>query len=299
MESLKPPPWLTDGGNMSKEAERFAQATALLKTRGRPVKPASSLLALAGRLLESGDDMPDPAFVEALRSEVLSVPGAVGFAPLETPFGRIYLAWKDGALVGAGREDAAAFQRNLAAAIHVLPQPAAAPPPRLAAAVSAHLRGGRRFRAVDISWLPEFQRRVLEKTGEIPRGEVRPYSWIAKELGRPGAARAVGSALARNPIPFVIPCHRVVRADASFGEYSGGGPEVKLSLLEWEGVPVRELAVRARHGNLYTGSRTTNVFCYPTCASARRIRTENAVAFPSRRAAEAAGYRACKRCRPA
>jgi methylated-DNA-[protein]-cysteine S-methyltransferase len=286
---------------MTAEVEQFAQATEALRA-GADVENSAlgpPLLDLARRLRETGEAMPDPAFVETLRADLLAGSGEAAYAPLETPFGRIHLAWKDGRLVAAGREDAEAFQRNVAASIHLRPRPAPAPPPRLAAAVSAHLEGRKRFRGVDISWLPDFQRRVLEKTAEIPRGEVRPYSWIAKELGRPGAARAVGSALGRNPIPFVIPCHRVVRSDGSFGEYSGGGPEVKVRLLEWEGVPVREMAVRARHGIVYTGSRTTRIFCFPTCSSARRTRTENTVAFASQRDAEAAGYRACKRCRPA
>ena len=66
----------------------------------------------------------------------------------------------------------------------------------------------------------EFERAVLEKALEIPRGEVRPYSWIASEIGRPKAVRAVGSALAHNPVPLVMPCHRVVRADGMIGQYS-------------------------------------------------------------------------------
>ncbi|MER3421295.1 MAG: cysteine methyltransferase, partial [Chloroflexota bacterium] len=89
------------------------------------------------------------------------------------------------------------------------------------------------------------QRRVLEKTAEIPRGEVRPYAWVAREIGAPGAVRAVGTALGHNPIPFIIPCHRVVRADGSLGEYSGGGPAVKARVLAYEGVPLAELLAAA------------------------------------------------------
>jgi len=84
--------------------------------------------------------------------------------------------------------------------------------------------------------LAEFQRRVLLETCEIPRGEVRSYAWLALRLGHPGAARAVGSALARNPLPLVVPCHRVVRGDGTIGEYGCGGPAAKRALLAAEGV---------------------------------------------------------------
>ena len=62
------------------------------------------------------------------------------------------------------------------------------------------------------------------KALEIPRGEVRPYGWIAAEIGRPKAVRAVGTALGHNPVPLIVPCHRVVRSDGMIGQYSLGGP---------------------------------------------------------------------------
>ena len=63
------------------------------------------------------------------------------------------------------------------------------------------------------------------KALEIPRGEVRPYGWIAAEIGRPKAVRAVGTALGHNPVPLIVPCHRVVRSDGMIGQYSLGGPQ--------------------------------------------------------------------------
>ncbi len=80
-----------------------------------------------------------------------------------------------------------------------------------------------------------FQRRVLLAEFGIPRGWVSTYGRIARRLGVPGAARAVGSALARNPFPIVIPCHRAVRANGELGGYQGG-PKMKRALLELEGV---------------------------------------------------------------
>jgi O-6-methylguanine DNA methyltransferase len=85
----------------------------------------------------------------------------------------------------------------------------------------------------DIASLPRFTRAVLKITARIPYGEVRSYRWVAKKLGRPKATRAVGNALGRNPIPIVIPCHRVVRSDGSLGGYALG-LSLKRRLLSLE-----------------------------------------------------------------
>jgi methylated-DNA-[protein]-cysteine S-methyltransferase len=81
----------------------------------------------------------------------------------------------------------------------------------------------------------EFQRRVLMAEYRIPRGRISTYGRIAKHIGAPGAARAVGTALATNPFPIVIPCHRALRADGGIGGYQGGA-KMKQSLLEMEGI---------------------------------------------------------------
>ncbi|MBI2087138.1 MAG: MGMT family protein [Deltaproteobacteria bacterium] len=90
--------------------------------------------------------------------------------------------------------------------------------------LSAYLAGRlRSFSApCDLSGLPAFTRAVLKITVRIPYGQVRSYRWIAGLLGKPGASRAVGNALARNPIPIVIPCHRVVQSDGGLGGYALG-----------------------------------------------------------------------------
>lgn len=80
-----------------------------------------------------------------------------------------------------------------------------------------------------------FQERVLRAEYAIPRGSVSTYGRIARHLGAPRAARAVGRALATNPFPIVIPCHRAIRSDGSLGGYGGGLP-MKRALLEMEGV---------------------------------------------------------------
>ena len=75
---------------------------------------------------------------------------------------------------------------------------------------------------LDLSGLSEFERNVLAATRTIPAGETRPYGWVAREAGRPRAVRAVASVLARNPVPLLVPCHRVVRADGAVGRYLFG-----------------------------------------------------------------------------
>jgi len=151
---------------------------------------------------------------------------------------------------------------------------------------------------VDLEQLPSFEREVLMKVLEIPRGEVRPYAWVAAELGRPLAVRAVGNAVARNPIPFVIPCHRVVRSDGRIGNYGAGGPTAKRQVLASEGVDVDELERLPNRGVRFIASDSTHVFCYPSCRNARRITDAHRVTLRSSYEARGAGYRACKVCRP-
>ncbi len=86
----------------------------------------------------------------------------------------------------------------------------------------------------DLSRCSAFQRQVLEAVNRIPRGEVCTYRDVAAEIGRPLAVRAVGHALATNPIPVLIPCHRVLRSDGGLGGYTPR-LETKSTLLNWEG----------------------------------------------------------------
>jgi methylated-DNA-[protein]-cysteine S-methyltransferase len=88
---------------------------------------------------------------------------------------------------------------------------------------------------LNLSRLTEFSAKVLKQTYRIPHGKVVTYSGLAAKVGNPHAARAVGTALANNPFPIIIPCHRVVRADGRPGQF-GGGSEMKKQLLEKEGL---------------------------------------------------------------
>ncbi len=86
---------------------------------------------------------------------------------------------------------------------------------------------------LDLSGTTPFQRMVWEATRLIPYGETRSYTWVAGQVNKPRAARAVGQALGRNPLPIIIPCHRVIRGDGSLGGFSNG-LEVKERLLHLE-----------------------------------------------------------------
>jgi hypothetical protein len=108
----------------------------------------------------------------------------------------------------------------------------------------------------------------------------------------------VGSALAANPVPVVVPCHRVVRSDGRLGQYSLGGPQNKRRLLEVEGLDVDEYESMAGRGIRFVGSDTTHIFCQPTCRHVGRITDAHRVEFRSESEAMAEGYRPCEVCRP-
>ncbi|MUN37549.1 methylated-DNA--[protein]-cysteine S-methyltransferase [Actinomadura litoris] len=150
---------------------------------------------------------------------------------------------------------------------------------------------------LDLRGLTDFEAAVLRATATIPRGQTRPYAWVARQAGSPRAVRAAGSALGRNPVPLLIPCHRVTRSDGAVGDYVFGA-EAKARLLRAENVDLDEAAALAARGIRLVGSDTTGVVCYPTCADARRITPAHRHGFRGLPAALAAGYRPCLHCRP-
>ena len=154
--------------------------------------------------------------------------------------------------------------------------------------LAEYLTGKRAFFSVpvDLSGAPDFQRQVLEAAQRIPFGEVRPYAWVADRIGYPRAVRAVGTALGRNPVPIILPCHRVLRTDGSLGGYLFG-TDVKSRLLELERTtPVLE------------GCTSTRIVCRVGCNHGRHMRPENRVVFASVDDARSVGYRPCKVCKP-
>ena len=98
-------------------------------------------------------------------------------------------------------------------------------------------------------------------------------------------------------MPYVVPCHRVVPSAGGVGNYIFG-TDAKRALLEREGVPVDELEALAREHVRYIGSRTTRIFCFPTCRDARRIQEKNRVPFRDADEALESGFRPCRSCQP-
>jgi len=94
---------------------------------------------------------------------------------------------------------------------------------------------------LDLSALSKFEKEVLNVVQKIPKGKVVSYGQIAKKIGRPKSSRAVGNAVAKNPLAPKIPCHRVVKSDGSLGGYSGkGGVRGKIRLLKKEGIQLEK-----------------------------------------------------------
>ena len=140
---------------------------------------------------------------------------------------------------------------------------------------------------VDLSGAPDFQKKVLAAAGRIPFGEVRPYAWIAQRIGHPRAVRAVGTALGRNPVPFIVPCHRVLQTGGGLGGYLFG-TDVKSRLLSLK-----------RTTPVYEGCTSTHIVCRVGCVHGRHMRPDNRVVFASVDDARSVGYRPCKVCKPA
>lgn len=223
------------------------------------------------------------------------------YTRIDSPIGSVVVAWNG---VGVSAVDAATDDAEFAATHEARTGRrtigADRLPDLLERAIRRRLDGDRRVRIdLDLRGHTEFERDVWHKALEIPRGEVRPYGWIAAEIGRPKAVRAVGTALGHNPVPLIVPCHRVVRSDGMIGQYSLGGPHNKRIILAAEGLDPDRMESEARAGIRLVGSDSTHVVCLPTCHNARRIMAAHRVAFRAMAGAAAAGYRPCRECRPA
>ena len=215
------------------------------------------------------------------------------------PTGDLFVAWnKDGVSAVAPATDAATFEETFRARTDRAVTPASKLPAALERSISRSVGTGKLGALpVDLSAVTPFQQDVLRVTATIPPGEIRSYRWVAREIGRPRASRAVGSALNRNPVPVFIPCHRVGRSDGTIGDYAFG-PAMKRDLLRHEGLDPEVLDDDAARGVRYVGSETTEIYCFPTCHNAKRITEAHRVEFRSARSASNAGYRTCKVCRP-
>ncbi|MEO8437056.1 MAG: methylated-DNA--[protein]-cysteine S-methyltransferase [Chloroflexota bacterium] len=221
------------------------------------------------------------------------------YARFDSPIGPLVVAWNGrGVSAVEAAPDDATFEANHVARTGRPAHPVDRLPESLASAIARRLGGDRRVRIdLDLRGHTDFERDVWHKALEIPRGEVRPYGWIATEIGRPKAVRAVGTALGHNPVPLIVPCHRVVRTDGTIGQYSLGGPLNKRAILASEGLDLPRLERLASDGVRFIGSDTTKIICLPTCRHAVRVTDRHRREFRSMAEGQARGYRACLVCR--
>jgi len=164
---------------------------------------------------------------------------SVAYARADSPFGDLLLAATPRGIVRIGflhteNEDAVVGELSERLSPRVLYAPARLDDARRQ--LEEYFEGDRRrFKLrTDRSLIHGFARAVLARTAQIPYGSYLTYGEVAAEAGSPRAHRAAGNALAHNPIPIVIPCHRVLRSGGAIGNY-GGGPEMKRQLLTHEG----------------------------------------------------------------
>lgn len=148
------------------------------------------------------------------------------YAPLRTAAGDGFVAFNSGGVRFLALDcSAAEFEAHYRARFGRPVAPAPGIPEPVARAIDAGAPV-----AADLSGETAFARAVLTKIQEIPPGQVRSYAWVAREIGHPRAVRAVGSALARNPVPVLVPCHRVVRSDGRIGQYALGSERKRVLL---------------------------------------------------------------------
>ena len=162
---------------------------------------------------------------------------AIYYCTTRTPIGPLLVAVTETGLVRVSfRQSEASFVRDLRERFGADVVRSAARTAEVVHQLRAYFAGERKTFDVhvDLSRLTTFHRRVLAAASAVPAGEVISYGEIARRIGRPGGSRAVGQALHRNPVPIVIPCHRVVAAGGKIGGY-GGGLAIKRRLLRLEG----------------------------------------------------------------
>jgi methylated-DNA-[protein]-cysteine S-methyltransferase len=185
--------------------------------------------------LRSADLGAPPAFDVAAADDAIDV----ALTWMDSPIGRLLVvATRRGLLrLVFPNEDHDAVLASIAARVspRIVEHPARLD--RIRGELEEYFTGERRTFEVDLDWslVGEFGRRVLGACAAVPYGTVTTYARLATEIGSPRAARATGTALGSNPIPIVVPCHRVLRTGGGLGGYAGG-LDIKEQLLRLEGV---------------------------------------------------------------
>lgn len=179
-----------------------------------------------------------PRIIEHIEATIRTARKPDCVAKIDSPIGTLFVAFRSNGItclhIDRGEGDEATLQRmqvRLRRAVVPVSQAPGWVTDLLAAFFHTHRPN---YDRVDISELTAFEQAALRATAEIPPGEVRSYGWVATQIGAPNAARAVGRAMARNPIPLLYPCHRVVDSAGHLHNYEYG-LEMKAKLLELEG----------------------------------------------------------------
>jgi methylated-DNA-[protein]-cysteine S-methyltransferase len=250
---------------------------------------------------------PADADVEAARERLVARladlrPRLVGYRVFPSPLGPILLAHSEHgvALIEyLGREGVAGSRLFRMGGVEARENGAALE--RLHTELMDYL-GGRRTR---LDWpldlraaRSDFERAVLAATAAVPYGAVTSYRGIAGELGKPAAVRAVAQALRHNPLPIVVPCHRIIGSAGDLVGYAGQQIGLKERLLEVEGVPTQRAGAPkvARRALYHYEPNPSREYCLPTCGdiAERPI----GMLFATRTQAEAKGLVPCTSCHP-
>ena len=179
----------------------------------------------------------DPSMLPALSIPPRAV--TAWYGEIDSPIGQLFVA-----ATGAGvceldfassHDRADVIRRLQLRGFHPIPNQTAIT--AVAKQLNEYFRGERdRFEVpLDLSGITPFTRAVLIATNDVPFGRLSTYRQIAQSIGQPKATRAVGNALGKNPIPVIVPCHRIIRSDSTIGKYTGG-IHIKQRLLQLEGV---------------------------------------------------------------
>jgi methylated-DNA-[protein]-cysteine S-methyltransferase len=267
-------------------------------TRYREIDTAVG--ALRGTTPPAGD-------VDAARERLLARladarPRLVGYRVFPSPLGPILLARSEHgvALIEyLGREGAAGSRLFRMAGVEAREN--GADLERLHTELMDYL-GGRRTR---LDWpldlgaaRSDFERSVLAATAAVPYGAVTSYRGIASELGKPVAVRAVAQALRRNPLPIVVPCHRIIGSAGDLVGYAGQQIGLKERLLEVEGVPTQRAGAPkvTRRALYHYDPNPSREYCLPTCGDI--VERPIGMLFATRAQAEAKGLVPCTSCHP-
>jgi O-6-methylguanine DNA methyltransferase len=230
-------------------------------------------------------------------TKIFSGIGVDRYTGAASALGDVYIAWSARGLSAvrlAGDGDAFEAWYAERFACRVVP---AVEDDSISSAARAKLHGEDVEVPIDLRDCSPFERRVLAKAAEISAGSARPYAWLARELGTPTATRAVGNALGRNPVPLLVPCHRVIRTNCSVGGYVFGAA-TKRELLAQEGVDFDALERITRRGFRYVGC-DAGWFCLPTCGDvATHVDEPGYRLLRSAAEAHAHGLKPCGLCRP-